>query len=642
MKKIFSVIVAVMTATVMLTSCTPKSTETTESSSKTETTSSETSVSLKDDFYTAVNEEWLNSVTVSEENLFIRYSDKGKENIEKFYSNYVETLSSRKDLSEEEQKLLILYEQFLTNQTDKNKDILKEYTDKINKAQTLKDIETFYCDKKLSLYNGLLNFEISSNNNSYVLELDAISITGINLTKNPNMYNEQMKKLYAEKLENLFSECDIYSKEELSDMITKAVDLEAEVAQCFVESNTNKKERTLYTDGTFLFNIDIEKIFESSGYDKDYCKIVCNDSYMELLNEKLFTEENVDNLKAYLTVTVLCRIIRNSQTVSESGEVSFSDIAKYYMNDVLTKGYLKQNITEEDVRNITDMAEKIKSVYQSKIDSITYLSDKTKEKAKNKLDKLGVIVAYPKMLTDYSKATINSENSYIENCENCLIEKAKEQNKILKSKYTKEKLIFDTMEINAYNSFGNNCIIINAGILQSPVYDRNNSFEENLGGIGIIVAHEVSHTLDINGSEYDENGNYSTWWNGEDRKLYVENVMKLKNFVSQQGEKDGIELNATQTKGEDIADLTGIQCCVEVLKDVKNADYRQFFINYATMYREKCTDEVTTARIKYDTHTLGKYRVNVPLQQISEFYSTFAVKEGDGMYIPENERISVW
>ena len=102
MKKLFSVTVAIMTVAVMLTSCTPKSTETTENSSKTETTStvSETFVSLKDDFYTAINEEWLDSVTVSEENPFIRYSDKGQENITKFYSNYVETLSSREDLSE--------------------------------------------------------------------------------------------------------------------------------------------------------------------------------------------------------------------------------------------------------------------------------------------------------------------------------------------------------------------------------------------------------------------------------------------------------------------------------------------------------------------------------------------------------------
>ena len=641
MKKFLSVLIAVTIAAAMLTSCTSKSEGTTENNSKPKT-SSETAISLKEDFYTAINEEWLSSTEVSEEEPYIRYSKAGTDKVSEFYSSYFDTLQSRKDLSKEEQKLLILYEQFLANQTDKNEAVLKEYTDKINQAKTLQDIENLYCDPKLSLYNGLLNFEIASTKNSYVLELNAVSVTGSNLVKNPNIYSEQMKETYAEKLKQLISECKIYTEEESAAMIEKAIDFEAEVSQCFLESNPNKKEKTIYSDGTFIFNMDIEKILESTGYDTDYCKIVCSDRYMDLLNEELFTEENADNLKAYLTVTVLCRIIGNSQTVSESGAVDFCNIAKYHMNDVLTKGYLKQNITEEDVQNITDMAEKIKSVYRSKIDRIAYLSDRTKEKAKTKLDKLGIIVAYPKTLIDYSKAEISDKNSYIENCENCLTEKVKQQNTILKSEYSKDKLIFDTMEVNAYNSFGNNCIIINAAVLQQPAYDRSNSFEENLSGIGFVVAHEISHTLDISGSEYDENGNYSSWWNGDDRKLYIENVTKLKNFVNQQGEKDGVELNAMQTKGEDIADLTGMQCCVEVLNSIPNADYQQCFINYATMYREKCTEEIIEKRIKYDTHTLEKYRVNVPLQQIAEFYSTFDVKEGDGMYIPESERISVW
>ncbi len=633
MKKIFAVIVAVLTVAVTLTSCTP---EPTDNSSST----SEVSVALKDDFYTAVNKEWLDSVNVSAENPDVCYAD-GENKITEFYQNYFETLSSEKDLSQEEQKLLLLYKQFLTNQSDENNAVLRSYTDKINQAKTLKDMENLYSDEKLLLYNGLLDFEIANGKNSYVLELNAVSISGRNLTKNPQLYNEEMKKVYSQKLENLLSECDIYSKEELSAMIEKAVDLESKVAQCFAESQMLTKQ-TLYSGGNFIFNIDIEKILKNTGYDSDDCKIRCNDKYMDLLNEKLFTEENTENLKAYLTVTVLSRIIRNTRGVSENATDNFCNIARYYMNDVLTKGYLKQNITEEDVRNVTDMAEKIKAVYRSKIDRLTYLSDKTKKKAKNKLEQLMVVVAYSQTLTDYSNAKISNENSYIENCENCLRQKALEQNRLLKSEYSRDKLVFDTMEINAYNNFGNNCIIINAGILQSPVYDRNNSFEENLSGLGVIVAHEVSHTLDINGSEYDENGYYTSWWNVEDRKLYIENVTKLKNFVSQQGEKDGIKLNAMQTKGEDIADLTGIQCCVEILNSMENADYRQFFIDYATLYREKYTEEIMTNRIERDTHSLSKYRVNVPLQQIEEFYRTFDIKEGDGMYVPKNERISVW
>lgn len=112
--------------------------------------------------------------------------------------------------------------------------------------------------------------------------------------------------------------------------------------------------------------------------------------------------------------------------------------------------------------------------------------------------------------------------------------------------------------------------------------------------------------------------------------------------MDEQGEKDGIELNATATRGEDIADLTGIQCCVEVLKEQKNSDYKKFFTEYAVIHREKYIDDVLKKRIEYDAHSPSKYRVNVPFQQIAEFYTTFDIKEGDGMYVPEGKRVSVW
>ena len=140
----------------------------------------------------------------------------------------------------------------------------------------------------------------------------------------------------------------------------------------------------------------------------------------------------------------------------------------------------------------------------------------------------------------------------------------------------------------------------------------------------------------------DENGDYKSWWSIDDRKAYIDRAMSLKDFITAQGEKDGLTLNATQTKSEDIADLTAIQCCVAVLNNMDNPDYEGFFTDYAILWREKSTDDIQKYKIQYDTHSIAKYRVNVPLQQIDEFYSTFGIKEGDGMYVPKEERISVW
>lgn len=66
------------------------------------------------------------------------------------------------------------------------------------------------------------------------------------------------------------------------------------------------------------------------------------------------------------------------------------------------------------------------------------------------------------------------------------------------------------------SGFEQNVIEVPAGILHAPHYDVNASYEENLGGIGYILAHEITHAFDNNGAQYDESGRLNNWWTAED------------------------------------------------------------------------------------------------------------------------------
>ena len=66
--------------------------------------------------------------------------------------------------------------------------------------------------------------------------------------------------------------------------------------------------------------------------------------------------------------------------------------------------------------------------------------------------------------------------------------------------------------VNACYSATANDITFPAAILQPPMYDVNASYEENLGAIGYIIAHEITHAFDNNGAKFDENGNAADWW----------------------------------------------------------------------------------------------------------------------------------
>ncbi|MEE1125959.1 MAG: M13 family metallopeptidase [Acutalibacteraceae bacterium] len=599
-------------------------------------------ISIKDDFYTAINEDWINSTEVSQNCQWVDFGTTCQENIDKFYNSYIESLSNS-DLTNEEKKLLILYEQFTEGQLEEALKKAKEYSQTIAKAETLADIERLYTDERLSLYNGLFNLELSNTKKEYVLKLTAMSIKGNNLSDSPYILEESSRNDYIELVKGMLLKCDYFDENAAYDTAQRAVDLESKVAQCFAENISENKVGSMYSpDSGFIYNMDFTNILTELGYDSEYQYVTCSDAYMTLLNDELLIDENVEDLKAYLTASTVCRIIGMSDNTSQGGTAQFNTIANFHMKDVMVNAYLKHNINDEDIKNVSKMVEEIVAVYKDKINDISYLSDDTKAKALRKIENLNVVIAQPQVNISYENADVSNDNSYITNCENCLINKRSGQNRILKIAYSKDKPIFDTMEPNAYYNVGNNSIMILAGILQSPIYNREKSFEENLGGIGTIVAHEISHSLDIAGSEYDENGDYKSWWSIEDRKAYIDRAMSLKDFVTAQGEKDGLTLNATQTKNEDIADLTAIQCCVAVLNNMDNPDYEDFFTDYAILWREKYTDDMQKYKIQYDTHSIGKYRANVPLQQIDEFYSTFGIKEGDGMYVPEEERISVW
>ena len=54
------------------------------------------------------------------------------------------------------------------------------------------------------------------------------------------------------------------------------------------------------------------------------------------------------------------------------------------------------------------------------------------------------------------------------------------------------------------------------------------------------------------------------------------------------------------------------------------------------------TDEAIINQIAYDVHSPSYIRVNAILSSIDAFYETYDVKEGDGMYIAPEKRISRW
>ena len=195
--------------------------------------------------------------------------------------------------------------------------------------------------------------------------------------------------------------------------------------------------------------------------------------------------------------------------------------------------------------------------------------------------------------------------------------------------------------VNACYDPSKNDITFPAAILQAPFYSIKQTRSENLGGIGAVIGHEISHAFDNNGAKMDENGNINNWWTKEDFKKFDK---KTKEMIKQ---FDGIELpwgkvNSALIVSENIADNGGMAVTLHIMKKMKDANYEEYFLNWARIWCQKAKPEFQALLLTVDVHGPVLLRTNMPPRNFQEWYDTFNVKKTDKMYIAPNKRVVIW
>ena len=197
--------------------------------------------------------------------------------------------------------------------------------------------------------------------------------------------------------------------------------------------------------------------------------------------------------------------------------------------------------------------------------------------------------------------------------------------------------------VNASYTPSKNGIYINAGYIQKPFVDLDErGIEYNLAHIGFTVGHEMSHSLDDLGSQYDYKGNLHNWWTPQDKKKYEAIQADVIKQYEEYAARDGIDFDASIGVGEDLADISGMAICNEYLRDFqeKNNDIvpirylssEAFCVYYAFQEKQKVGKKALSAQLKTNPHPLDKYRTNVPLSRSDMFRAIYNVKKGDGMW----------
>lgn len=308
--------------------------------------------------------------------------------------------------------------------------------------------------------------------------------------------------------------------------------------------------------------------------------------------------------------------------------------------------YVEKRFSKEDKTAIEEMVRHILENYKKQIMGLDWMGEETKSAAIKKLDNMTLKIGYPdKWPNDYAKATITPVEKG-GNLINNVISLTKAQNAVNREKVRKPvdktEWGMTPQTVNAYYNPTGNEIVFPAAILQAPFYDAEKDYASNLGGIGTVIAHEVSHAFDSSGSLYDENGNYHVWWTSEDRAKFKQLADQVVAYYDGQEGYKGRHVNGAQTLNENIADLGSMACITSIVGDDVES-LKLVFEQFATIWAAKYTPESMIRRLNTDVHSPAKVRVNAVLSATDAFYKAYPeIKEGDAMYVAPEKRVKIW
>ena len=321
------------------------------------------------------------------------------------------------------------------------------------------------------------------------------------------------------------------------------------------------------------------------------------------------------------------------------------------MGEAVGQMYVEKYFPAEAKERMLNLVENLKISLGERISQLEWMSDATKEKAQEKLGTFIVKIGYPDKWKDYSSLEIK-DDSYWQNIMRASEFAWEEMMDELGKPVDRTKWYMSPQTVNAYYSPSSNEICFPAGILQPPFFYMDGDDAINYGGIGVVIGHEMTHGFDDQGRKFDKDGNLTDWWTAEDAARFDERAKVLVDFFDNIVVLDTVHANGTFTLGENIADHGGLQVAYHAFQKTDQAKKdenidgftpaQRFFLSYAGLWAGNVRDAEILRLTQIDPHSLGKWRVDGALPHIEAWYEAFGIDSEDPMYVPAEERASIW
>ena len=310
------------------------------------------------------------------------------------------------------------------------------------------------------------------------------------------------------------------------------------------------------------------------------------------------------------------------------------------IGELLAQSFVKAWFTPESKEATERYVHEIATAFGAEVEKLDWMDAATKARAAEKLKTLAYLIGYPKKWKTYDFDI--KPKSYLENTLAGRAWRLRFNLMKVGKPLDREEWRMTPPTVNAYYSAQKNHMVFPAGILQPPFFNPKAAIPVNLGGMGMVVGHELTHGFDDKGAKFDDKGNLANWWTDGDKTRFKSKTDCISDQYGQYEALPGVKLNGQLTLGENIADAGGIKLAFRAYRAMrKDAPQRvraggftedqQFFLGVGQSWCIKLSDEVARLRAQTDSHSPGRFRVNGPLANSPDFAAAFSCSEGAPM-----------
>lgn len=320
------------------------------------------------------------------------------------------------------------------------------------------------------------------------------------------------------------------------------------------------------------------------------------------------------------------------------------------LGEAVGKLYVARHFPPSSKAAVSEMVTNIIAAFDRRLDALTWMDPATLKEAKAKLTALHVGIGYPDKWRDYAALDVKSDDAF-GNAQRAAAFDSNLKIARLGKPVDRDEWVMNPQLVNAVNLPILNALNFPAAELQPPHFDPKSPAAVNYASIGAIIGHEISHSFDNDGSQFDSHGRMRNWWTPSDFEHFQASGAALARQYDAYRPFPDLAVKGEQTLGENIADVAGLAAAYDAYRatlggrdgpvmDGLTSD-QQFFISFAQTWRYKAREAALRQQILTDGHAPAQYRA-LTVRNLDAWYKAFDVQPGETLYLAPKDRVQVW